>query len=132
MTTVFKQVGPYQIIRQIGHGGMAVVFLATDTRADRQVALKLVQRGTDRETREIVEAEQFGAELQKRFGERGAHVPAVYEYGVDEDSGYFYVAMEYLDGQNLSEVIAQGAVEPENAATIAAELARFLEDAHTF
>ena len=39
MTTVFKQVGPYQIIRQIGHGGMAVVFLATDTRADRQVAL---------------------------------------------------------------------------------------------
>jgi len=132
MTTVFKQVGPYQIIRQIGHGGMAVVFLATDTRADRQVALKLVQRGTDRETREIVEAEQFGAELQKRFGERGAHVPAVYEYGVDEDSGYFYVAMEYLDGENLSEVIAQGALEPENAATIAAELARFLEDAHTF
>jgi len=132
MTTVFKQVGPYQIIRQIGHGGMAVVFLATDTRADRQVALKLVQRGTDRETREIVEAEQFGAELQKQFGERGAHVPAVYEYGVDEDSGYFYVAMEYLDGENLSEVIAQGALEPENAATIAAELARFLENAHTF
>jgi len=132
MTTVFKQVGPYQIIRQIGHGGMAVVFLATDTRADRQVALKLVQRGTDRETREIVEAEQFGAELQKQFGEHGAHVPAVYEYGVDEDSGYFFVAMEYLDGENLSEVIAQGALEPENAATIAAELARFLEDAHTF
>ena len=132
MTTVFKQVGPYQILRQIGHGGMAVVFLATDTRTDRQVALKLVQRGTDRETREIVEAEQFGAELQKRFGEHGAHVPAVYEYGVDEDSGYFFVAMEYLDGENLSEVIAQGALEPENAATIAAELARFLEDAHTF
>jgi serine/threonine protein kinase len=132
MTTVFKQVGPYQIIRQIGHGGMAVVFLATDTRTDRQVALKLVQRGTDRETREIVEAEQFGAELQKRFGEQSAHVPAVYEYGVDEDSGYFYVAMEYLDGENLSEVVAQGALEPENAATIAAELARFLEDAHTF
>ena len=132
MTTVFKQVGPYQIIRQIGHGGMAVVFLATDTRADRQVALKLVQRGTDHETREIVEAEQFGAELQKRFGEHGAHVPAVYEYGIDEDSGYFYVAMEYLDGENLSEVIAQGALEPENAATIGAELARFLEDAHTF
>ena len=132
MTTVFKQVGPYQIIRQIGHGGMAVVFLATDTRTDRQVALKLVQRGTDRETLEIVEAEQFGAELQKRFGEHGAQIPAVYEYGIDEDSGYFYVAMEYLDGENLSEVIAHGALEPGNAATIAAELARFLEDAHTF
>ena len=132
MTTVFKQVGPYQILRQIGHGGMAVVFLATDSRDDRQVALKLVQRGSDRETREIVEAEQFGAELQKRFGERGSHVPVVYEYGVDEDSGYFYVAMEYLDGENLSELVAQGPLEPERAATIAGELARFLEEAHAF
>jgi len=132
MTTVFKQVGPYQILRQIGHGGMAVVFLATDSRDDRQVALKLVQRGSDRETREIVEAEQFGAELQKRFGERGSHVPVVYEYGIDEDSGYFYVAMEYLDGENLSELIAHGPLEPERAATIAGELARFLEDAHAF
>ena len=38
MTTVFKQIGPYRILRQIGHGGMAVVFLATDTRCDRRVA----------------------------------------------------------------------------------------------
>ena len=132
MTTVFKQVGPYNIIRQIGHGGMAVVFLAVDTRVNRHVALKLVQHGTDREAREIVEAEQFGAELQKQFSERGSHVPAVYGYGIDEDSGYFYVAMEYVDGENLSEVIAHGALPPERAADIARDLARFLEDAHDF
>ena len=132
MTTVFKQVGPYHILRQIGHGGMAVVFLALDTRANRRVALKLVQRTADREAQEIVEAEQFGAELQKRFSERGAHVPAVYEYGIDEDSGYFYVAMEYVDGENLSEVIAKGPVLPTRAADIAIELARFLEEAHAF
>ena len=42
MTTVFKQVGPYEILRQIGHGGMAVVFLAVDTRINQHVALKLV------------------------------------------------------------------------------------------
>ena len=132
MTTVFKQVGPYHILRQIGHGGMAVVFLALDTRANRRVALKLVQRTGDREAQEIVEAEQFGAELQKRFSERGAQVPAVYEYGIDEDSGYFYVAMEYVDGENLSEVIANGPVLPTRAADIAIELARFLEEAHAF
>ena len=132
MTTVFKQVGPYEIIRQIGHGGMAVVFLARDSRSGRQSALKLVQRGSDREAQEIVEAEQFGAELQKRFSERGAHVPAVYEYGVDEDSGYFFVAMEYVDGENLSELIARGAVPPARAAEIAIELARFLDEAHAF
>ena len=132
MTTVFKQVGPYHILRQIGHGGMAVVFLALDTRSNRRVALKLVQRTADREAQEIVEAEQFGAELQKRFSERGAHVPAVYEYGIDEDSGYFYVAMEYVDGENLSEVIANGPLLPTRAADIAIDLARFLEEAHAF
>ena len=116
MTTVFKQVGPYEILRQIGHGGMAVVFLALDTRVNRQVALKLVQHGSDREAREIVEAEQFGAELQKQFSERGSHVPAVYGYGIDEDSGYFYVAMEYLDGENLSELISHGPLLPARAA----------------
>jgi serine/threonine protein kinase len=132
MTTVFKQVGPYRIERQIGHGGMAVVFLAVDTRLDRLVALKLVQHATDGEAREIVDAETFGAELQKQFSERGAHVPAVYEYGVDEDCGYFYVAMEYLDGENLSELITRGALPAKRAVDIAIELARFLDDAHAF
>lgn len=132
MTTVFKQVGPYHILRQIGHGGMAVVFLALDTRSNQRVALKLVQRTGDREAQEIVEAEQFGAELQKRFSERGAQVPAVYEYGIDEDSGYFYVAMEYVDGENLSEAIANGPLLPARAADVAIELARFLEEAHAF
>ena len=132
MTTVFKQVGPYEILRQIGHGGMAVVFLAVDTRVNQHVALKLVQQGSDREAREIVDAERFGAELQKQFSERGSHVPAVYGYGIDEDSGYFYVAMEYLDGENLSEAIAHGPMPADRAADIGRDLARFLEDAHAF
>jgi len=132
MTTVFKQVGHYHILRQIGHGGMAVVFLAVDTRVNQQVALKLVQHGTDREAMEIVDAERFGAELQKRFSERGSHVPAVYDYGVDEDSGYFYVAMEYLDGENLSDLVSHGPLPPVRATAIARDLARFLEDAHDF
>ncbi len=132
MTTVFKQVGPYEILRQIGHGGMAVVFLAVDTRVNQHVALKLVQHGSDREAREIVDAERFGAELQKQFSERGSYVPAVYGYGVDDDSGYFYVAMEYLDGENLSELIARGPLPAERAADIGRDLARFLEDAHAF
>jgi serine/threonine protein kinase len=132
MTTVFKQVGPYEILRQIGHGGMAVVFLAIDTRVKQHVALKLVQQGSDREAQEIVDAERFGAELQKQFSERGSYVPAVYGYGVDEDSGYFYVAMEYLDGENLSELIARGPLPADRAADIGRDLARFLEDAHAF
>ena len=132
MTTVFNQIGPYQIIKQIGQGGMATVFLARDTRAGRQVALKLVPQGTDREARDVLDAERFGAELQRQFSQVSDHVPAVYEYGTDDESGYFYVSMEYLDGGNLSDVLTPGPLPVERAVHIAVELCRFLEDAHRF
>jgi serine/threonine protein kinase len=131
MTTVFNRLGPYEIAREVGRGGMAVVFLARDSRTDREVALKLVPEGLDREAREILEAERYGAELQKRFSQINDHVPAVYEYG-DDESGYFYVAMEYLDGENLSEAITRGPLPAVRAVEIAGELCRFLEDAHRF
>jgi len=131
MTTIFKRVGPYEITREIGRGGMAAVFLALDTRSGRQVALKLVPRGTDREAREILQAEECGAELQRQFSQVSTHVPAVFEHGLDE-SGYFFVAMEYLDGENLSEVITRGPLPVERAVDIAVELCRFLEQAHRF
>ena len=129
--TIFNRLGPYEIVREIGRGGMAMVFLARDTRTNREVALKLVPRGTDREAREILEAEQWGAELQRQFSQISRHVPAVYEHRLDE-SGYFLVAMEYLDGENLSEVITRGPLEPDHAVNVAIELCAFLECAHRF
>ena len=130
MATVFNRIGPYEVIQEIGRGGMAVVFLARDTRTDSRVALKLVTHGTDREAREILEAEQWGAELQKQFCQISPHVPVVYEHGFE--SGYFYVAMEYLDGENLSDLISRGPVPVAQAVTTAIALCRFLEDAHRF
>ena len=58
-------------------------------------------------------------------------MPAVYEHRHDE-SGYFLVAMEYLDGENLSEVITRGPLQPEHAVSVAMELCLFLECAHRF
>jgi serine/threonine protein kinase/tetratricopeptide (TPR) repeat protein len=130
MTTVFQRVGPYEILEEIGRGGMAAVFLATDTRTDRRVALKLVPTGNDREAREILEAECWGAKLQEQFCRASDHVPAVYEHGTEW--GYFYIAMEYLEGLTLSEVIARGPLNSERAAGIGVQLCRFLEAAHSF
>jgi len=130
MATIFHRLGPYEILREIGRGGMAVVFLASDTRTGRQVALKLVPEGTDREAHDVLEAEQWGAELQQQFCKLSPHVPAVHEHGIE--SGYFYVAMEYLDGENLSDVITRGPLPTERAVATAVELCRFLEDAHRF
>ena len=131
MTAVFNRLGPYEIREEIGRGGMAQVFLANDTRTDRLVALKVVPPGRDHEAREILAAERAGAELQRQFSKVSPHVPAVYDHG-DDESGYFLVAMEYLDGENLSDVIARGPVETERAVTIAIELCACLSRAHRF
>jgi eukaryotic-like serine/threonine-protein kinase len=130
MTTVFQRLGPYEIVEEIGRGGMAAVFLATDTRTSQRVALKLVPTGSDREAREILDAEQWGARLQEQFCRVSRHVPAVYEHGIA--SGYFYLAMEYLQGRNLSDIISRGALRPEYATDIAIQLCDFLEAAHDF
>jgi serine/threonine protein kinase/tetratricopeptide (TPR) repeat protein len=132
MTTVFQRVrvGPYEIVREIGRGGMAVVFFATDSRDDRRVALKLVPIGTDLDTHEVLEAERWGAKLQEQFCRISQNVPVLYEHGTE--GGYFYIAMEYLDGRNLSEILAAGALPPERAVRIAIQLCHFLEAAHGF
>ena len=131
MSTVFHRLGPYEVLSEIGRGGMALVLLATDTRTGRNVALKLVQRATEGEAREIFEAEESGAELQRQFSQVSRHVPTVYEH-LPNESGYFVVAMEYLDGENLSDVISRGALPIERAVSIAIELCTFLEAAHGF
>ena len=132
MTTVFERVrvGPYQIVHEIGRGGMAVVFFATDSRDGSSVALKLVPSGPDPDTQEVLEAERWGAKLQEQFCQISPNVPFVYEHGIE--GGYFYIAMEYLDGRNLSEILAAGALAPHRAVGIAIQLCRFLEAAHDF
>ena len=130
MTTVFNRLGPYEIVQPIGSGGMAQVFLALDTRSQSRVALRLVPLGRDREAREILDAERWGARLQQEFSAVCPLVPRVYEHGELPD--YFYVAMEYLDGENLSDVIGRGRVLPERAVGIALELCGFLDAAHGF
>jgi tRNA A-37 threonylcarbamoyl transferase component Bud32 len=130
MDTVFNSVGPYEIVGEIGRGGMATVFLATDTRTERRVALKLVPTGTDREAREILDAERWGAQLQERFCASSRYVPEVYEHGTG--GGYFYIAMEYLEGENLSDVIARGPMTPDRAVDVTIQLCQFLEAAHSF
>jgi serine/threonine protein kinase len=123
------QVGPYAVVRPAGRGGMADVFVASDTRTGQRVALKLVPLGDDEEARQIVAAEREGVEYQKQLWQVYRQVPEVYEYGSDDS--YFYIAMEFLEGHNLSELISRGPLPAARAASIAIQICRFLEAAHT-
>ena len=130
MSTVFHRVGHYEIHEQIGRGGMAVVFLATDTRTSRQVALKLVSIEADHDGQQVLEAERWGATLQEEFCRESRYVPVVFEHGTH--GPYFYIAMEHLSGRNLSEIIGEGPMTVARAVRVGIQLCEFLQAADAF
>ena len=115
--------------KPIGCGQFGTVFLARRTEDDRNVALKIVlQRGEGGDDR--VAAERHGAILQQRFEELHGMVPEVYDFGADGDD--LFIAMEYIDGPSLEEVLRAGALPARDAVEHAIWLCEFLEKAHGF
>jgi len=123
-----RQIGKYEIRQKLGRGGMADVYLAHDTADGHEVALKLIEHAEDADTRDSIEAERRGAELQARLADVDSHVAKIFDAG-DAD-GYFYVAMEYVAGQDLSELMRGGPLEPAFAVDTAIAVAGTLENAH--
>src|SRR4051794_18454815 len=101
--------GRYRIVRKIGSGGMADVWLADDTHLQRQVALKVLHArfGQDHEF-----IERFRREAEAAAGLQHPNVVAVFDRG-DVD-GTYYIAMQYLEGRSLKELI-DGGLSPEQA-----------------
>lgn len=124
-----RRLGKYEILRKLGRGGMADVYLAQDTETGGTVALKLIEHSTDQDTLDSIEAERRGAELQARLAAIDPRVVKVFEAG-DVDQ-YFYVAMEYIDGQDLSELMRRGPLAVTFAADVAIAVAETLQNAHT-
>ncbi len=120
--------GPYEIIRRLGKS-MNDVYLARDTRGNRQAALKLVKCGNDALSRLVSDAERRGVAIQQRLRALDPRVIEVYDYG-DLD-GYFFVAMQYVEGRNLAEALAHdGHMSAWRAARIALEICGQLEKFH--
>lgn len=92
----------YELIRKIGGGGMAVVYLAYDTSLDRQVAIKLLRE-------EYVDDPDFIRQFQKEAKAiaRLSHQNIVNIYDFGESDGVTYLVMEYVEGSTLKEIIAQ-------------------------
>src|ERR1017187_6455375 len=123
-----RKIGKYEIVRKLGRGGMADVYLAQDTEKGGTVALKLIEHSTDADTIAAIEAERRGAELQARLAAIDARV--VRAYGAGDSDGFFYVAMEYVDGQDLAELMRKGALALGFATEVAIAVAKTLDSAH--
>jgi serine/threonine protein kinase len=123
-----RKIGKYELRQKLGRGGMADVYLAQDTEMGTTVALKVIEHSDDADTRDAIEAERRGADLQRCLAAIDARVVRMHETG-DAD-GYFFVSMEYVDGQDLAELMRRGRLAPEFACDVAIAVARTLENAH--
>ena len=128
MTTVYQRIGKFEILRKLGRGGMADVYLAHDAEANRQVALKLLEIGADQDAQAALAAERHGAILQARLCGIDPHVATVHEYG--ETERFFFISMEHVEGDDLSTLLRDGPRPPEHAIEIAIEVCSLLVTAH--
>ncbi|MGH3087032.1 MAG: protein kinase domain-containing protein, partial [Rubrobacteraceae bacterium] len=117
----------YRVIETVGSGGMADVCLARDTVLDRDVALKLMAPHCAGDVQFV---ERFKREARSAAALSHPNIVPVYDQGC-AGSGEYYIAMEYLPGGTLKEIIEErGRLDPRTAVEVAMEVAEALEEAH--
>src|SRR5438876_5436798 len=128
-----KQVklGRYEVIRELGKGAMGIVYLAKDPLIGRLVALKTIrlQNNDDDEAKEF--QQRFVREAQAAGILNHPSIVTVHDIGQDDTSGMSFIAMEYVEGSNLKEILAQGRpIGFEQIGEIIAQVADALDFAH--
>src|SRR6266513_3662197 len=118
--------GRYKVLERLGSGGMADVFLAEDDQLGRKVALKLLHRRFSEDPGFV---ERFRREAQAAAGLQHPNVVGVYDRGGYD--GTYYIAMEYLPGRSLKQLIRQEApLNPVRAIDITMQVLKAARFAH--
>lgn len=120
-----QQFGDYQLIRELGRGGMGVVYEARQQSLNRIVALKLVLHG---ELASAADRARFRAEAEAAA--RLIHPNIVQVHEVGDVAGQPYFAMQFVPGQTLSRRLDDGPLAPRDAARLMAGVARAVDHAH--
>jgi serine/threonine-protein kinase len=103
----------YRVLRRIGSGGMADVWLAEDSHLQRQVALKVLH---SRFLQDQQFVERFQREAEHAAGLQHPNIVAVFDRG--QDDGVNYIAMRYVEGPTLKELIERGLTPPQAVALV--------------
>src|ERR671929_1378527 len=109
LNTLFD--GRYRIVRKLGTGGMANVYLAEDEVLGRRVAIKILN---DRHAGDDQFVERFRREAKNAASLSHPNIVSIYDRG--EAEGTYYIAMEYLDGRSLKELILSRGPAPVSVA----------------
>ena len=116
----------YEIIRQLGRGGMAIVFLAKDNRLERLVALKLLPQ-------ELSFDENFALRFlrEAKISANLSHPNIIQIHDVDSKGGFSYYTMSYIEGVSLAQIILQsGALNAKVTARLGIQVCFALQHAH--
>jgi serine/threonine protein kinase/formylglycine-generating enzyme required for sulfatase activity len=120
-----KQIGSYQIVEEIGRGGMSVVFRATQANPARSVALKVF---VDRALDDPTQVQRFHKEANAIAQLSHPGIVQVFEAG--EDDGYHFLAMELVEGSELCTLASLGQTDSAEAASLIASVAEAIQFAH--
>jgi serine/threonine protein kinase len=123
--SIGQRIGPYEILAQLGEGGMGEVYQARDTRLGRVVAIKILSWffRDDPELRR-----RFEREARTLAALSHAHICSVFDVGREGDVDF--LVMEHLEGETLAARLARGPLTDREALPIAAQIADALETAH--
>ncbi|MBA4148135.1 MAG: protein kinase [Verrucomicrobia bacterium] len=126
VSEVQKHFAHFEIIEFLGRGGMGLVYKARQPRLDRLVALKILAHDPQNGGRF---AERFEREARALAKLSHPNIVSVYEFG--ESSGFYFLAMEFIDGVNLRDLIRAQNISPEEALAIVPPICDALQFAHT-
>src|SRR6188508_2943406 len=120
-----KRLAHYEVLEKIGAGGMGEVYRARDTRLDRDVALKVLPALLAQDAERM---NRFRREAKVLAALNHPNIAAI--YGLEDTGGVSALVMELVEGEDLSERIARGAIPMEEALPIAKQVADAVAAAH--
>ncbi|KLU01264.1 serine/threonine protein kinase [Rhodopirellula islandica] len=118
-------IGDFDLLEEVGRGGMGVVFRARQRSLDREVAIKMILRGRLASDADL---QRFMAEAAATASLDHPSIVPVYEVGDIEGRPFF--SMQFIEGQTLSQRVASGPMAPREAARMVAQIARAVAVAH--
>ncbi|MER7106822.1 serine/threonine-protein kinase [Streptomyces sp. NPDC000229] len=122
--------GRYRVIRQLGRGGMGVVWRAVDEVLGREVAVKELRTYTDSSGHELADL-RLRMQREARAAARVRHPGVISVHDVAEHQGRPVIVMEFIDGPSLDDVLGErGVMDPREAAAIGAKVLEALDAAH--
>jgi len=120
-----RRLGDFELLREVGRGGMGIVYLGRDTRLARSVAIKLLPEAFARDRERLA---RFEREARLLASLRHSNIAGI--HGLEEAEGLHFLVLEYVEGETLFKRLAGGPLPVDEALDVVRQIASAMEAAH--